>query len=77
MKELHKPGLGMETSEIASLNELAISIGLDYGQKWLNGKNTKVAYGNVAHLIIFLDSEVRNEEPQFVQVLNSKFHNSF
>ena len=61
MKELHKPGLGMETSEIASLNELAISIGLDYGQKWLNGKNTKVAYGNVAHLISFLDSEVKNE----------------
>ena len=47
MKELHNPRSGIDNSEIASLNELANTIGLAYGQKWLNGLlfNTSSLFG--------------------------------
>jgi hypothetical protein len=62
MKELRSPRSGIDSSEIASLQELANTMGLEYGQKWLNGKNTKVAYGNMAKFISFLDSEIEDKE---------------
>jgi hypothetical protein len=62
MKEVRTPRSGIDSSEIASLQELANTIGLEYGQKWLNGKNTKVAYGNIAKFINFLDSEIEDKE---------------
>jgi hypothetical protein len=37
-------------------------MGLEYGQKWLNGKNTKVTYGEMAKFINFLDSEIQDNE---------------
>jgi hypothetical protein len=65
IKELRNPKSGIDSSEVASLQELANTIGLEYGQKWLNGKNTKVAYGEMSKFISFLDSEVEdNENPQ-------------
>ena len=64
MKELHHVTSGIDKSEIASLQELANTIGLDYGQKWLNGKNTRVASGEVGKLISFLDSEIKDVGPQ-------------
>jgi hypothetical protein len=64
MKELHHITSGIDKSEIASLQELANTIGLDYGQKWLNEKNTRVASGEVEKLISFLDSEIRDVGPQ-------------
>ena len=62
MKELLNPKSGIDSSEIASLQELANTIGLEYGQKWLNGRNTKVAYGDMAKFIGFLDSEIKDNE---------------
>jgi hypothetical protein len=60
MKELRNPRSGIDSSEIASLQELANTIGLEYGQKWLNGKNTKVAYGKRVKFINFLGSEIED-----------------
>ena len=62
MKELRNPKSGIDSSEIASLQELANTMGLEYGQKWLNGKNTKVAYGDMAKFISFLNSEIEDKE---------------
>jgi hypothetical protein len=62
MKELRNPKSGIDASEVASLQELANTVGLEYGQKWLNGKNTKVAYGDMAKFIRFLDSEIEDKE---------------
>jgi hypothetical protein len=64
MKELHHVTSGIDKSEIASLQELANTIGLDYGQKWLNGKNTRVASGEVGKLISFFNSEIKDVGPQ-------------
>lgn len=64
MKELHHVISGIDGSEIASLQELANTIGLDYGQKWLNGKNTRVAYGEVARLVSFMDCEIKDKGSQ-------------
>lgn len=56
---------GIDSSEIAILQELANTMGLEYGQKWLNGKNTKVAYGEISKFTSFLDSEIEDcENPQ-------------
>lgn len=63
MKEIRNPRSGLGASEIASLQELANLIGLDYRQKWLNGNNTRVAYGSLSKLISFLDSEIKDENP--------------
>ena len=54
MKELHHATSGIDKSEIASLQELANTMGLDYGQKWLNGKITRVASREVSKVIKLL-----------------------
>jgi hypothetical protein len=51
---------GIDPSEMASLEELANTIGLKYGQKWFNGHNIRVAYGDVAKFLSFTDSEIKN-----------------
>jgi hypothetical protein len=56
------PRSGIDSSEIASLQELANTMGLEYGQKWLNGKNTKVACDEMAKFVRFLDSEIEDKE---------------
>jgi hypothetical protein len=63
MKELRNIRSGIDCGEMASLPELANTIGLEYGQKWLNGKNTKVAYGAIAKFVSFLDSEIKDQDP--------------
>jgi hypothetical protein len=63
MKELRNIRSEIDSGEMASLPELANTIGFEYGQKWLNGKNTKVAYGAIAKFVSFLDSEIKDQDP--------------
>jgi hypothetical protein len=80
MRELHNPNSRIDTSEVASLQELANTIGLQYSQKWLNGKNTRVAYGEVTTFISFLDSEIKESseelEPELTSLEQSKSEKS-
>ena len=65
MKEMHNNlRFGINQSEVASMQELAHMISLEYGQKWLNGTNTRVVFGDCSKLLVFIDSEISDKKPE-------------
>jgi hypothetical protein len=66
VKELHSQKGGVLQSEIASMHELAHTMGLEYGQKWIGGKNTKVVFGDFSKFADFIDSEISDHNPSAV-----------
>jgi hypothetical protein len=63
MKEMYSnQRFGIDRTEIASMQELAHMMGLEYGQKWLNGANTRVVFGENSKFVQFIDSEISDQE---------------
>lgn len=65
MKEMYNNSrFGIDRTEIASMQELAHVMGLEYGQKWLNGANTRVVFGDYSKLLQFIGSEISDQNPE-------------